>query len=184
MEYRDNIFVIEKMYWERIFLNLNIKGSYEGSILFVLENDKGETIPLQYKKNDDVYSITINITCVHDRSFLENGRWKVAAVLQDENVKSICNISTDAAYKLDDCSRVFKYAENQMAYNISFGVISDDEKNLKFYIDSYFMFENRKWRKRRYIKEVRKTKDKVKRFYVHLYYSYSYLLSYTICFST
>ena len=54
-----------------------------------------------------------------------------------------------------------------MAYNISFGVSSHDEKTLDFYIDSYFLEENRKWRRRRYVREVRSGRDKLKRFFMY-----------------
>lgn len=183
MEYGQNSFIIEKIYWERIFLNIDIRSSYKGRVELVLEDESGRTVPLTYVKNSDLYSVNINITCVSDRSFLDNGRWTITAVMPDEGKSALCKINAETAYRLDDFSRIFKYAENQMAYNISFGVDSKDEKTLDFYLDSYFLEENTKWRKRRYVREVRKPKDKVKRFFmffsivlIRIYYHILYIL--------
>ena len=173
MKNRKASFIIDEMCWERIFLNIFVRVSGCSNVepLFYLKQEKGSSkIPVEYTVENGRYRICINIACVSDRSFLENGRWLLTAVLPDGTSgreEHVCKISSETAYRLDDLSRIFKYAENQMAYNISFGVSSHDEKTLDFYIDSYFLEENRKWRRRRYVREVRSGRDKLKRFFMY-----------------
>lgn len=161
-----NLFVIDKIYWERVFLNIEIKTSYKRKVKFYFKGENSKLIPIEYEDRTQAYSLSVNIACVENRSFLDNGRWKIVAV-PDEGESGqqehICTIIPEEAYKLDDLSRIFRYAENQMAYSISFGVASDDEEMLKFYVDSYFMIENKKWKKRKYVREVRSFNDKIKR---------------------
>ena len=173
MKNRKASFIIDEMRWERIFLNIFVRVSGCSNVepLFYLKQEKGSSkIPVEHSVENGRYRICINIACVSDRSFLENGRWLLTAVLTDGSAgrgEHVCKISSETAYRLDDLSRIFKYAENQMAYNISFGVSSHDEKTLDFYIDSYFLEENRKWRRRRYVREVRSGRDKLKRFFMY-----------------
>ena len=173
MKNRKASFIIDEMRWERIFLNIFVRVSGCSNVepLFYLKQEKGSCeIPVEPSVENGRYRICINIACVSDRSFLENGRWLLTAVLPDGTSgreEHVCKISSETAYRLDDLSRIFKYAENQMAYNISFGVSSQDEKTLDFYIDSYFLEENRKWRRRRYVREVRSCRDKLKRFFMY-----------------
>ena len=173
MKNRKASFIIDEMCWERIFLNIFVRVSGCSNVepLFYLKQENGKCeIPVEHSVENGRYRICINIACVSDRSFLENGRWLLTAVLPDGTSgreEHVCKISSETAYRLDDLSRIFKYAENQMAYNISFGVSSHDEKTLDFYIDSYFLEENRKWRRRRYVREVRSGRDKLKRFFMY-----------------
>lgn len=173
MEKENVSFVIEDMRWERIFLILKIRscGTPEDKPCFFLErqNDK-RTVTLEHTEKSGKYMISLNIACVSDRSFLDNGRWILKAEVADGTGRSIfctCKADFGLAYRLDDLSRIFKYAENQMAYNISFGVTSEDDITLDLYIDSYFMEENLRWRKRRYVREVRGAGDKIKRIFMY-----------------
>lgn len=183
-------FTIDEIRWERIFLNIYIKVSgcgIEEPLFYLKQKNSSQKILIEHSEEGGRCMLCINIACVENRSFLENGRWILEAVISDElseRKEFVCKISSDIAYRLDDLSRIFKYAENQMAYNISFGVTSPDEETLDFYMDSYFLEENKRWRCRRYVKEVRCTKDKAKRFFMYasiilirLYYHVLYALT-------
>lgn len=169
MKSNDYMFTIDKIYWERIFLHIEMKTLCDDEVELRFVRDDGKTTNLElvdFLHYKDRLLFSINIASVADRSFLDNGRWKLIARVRDNDF--VCAVSADVAYKLDDLSRIFKYAENQMAYNLSFGVETLDDKNLELYFDSYFMSENKAWRKRRYAKEVRALKNKIKRFLMHL----------------
>lgn len=169
MKSKKETFIIEKMYWERIFLHIRIVTSYRGEVVLYFSDGGGRRTniePVDFSHSDDEIAFSVNIASISDRSFLENGRWQLIAET-NKGDKYTCAISADEAYKLDDLSRIFKYAEEQMAYNISFGVRTSNEETLELYIDSYFMSENKRWRKRRYVHEVRAVKDKVKRFFMY-----------------
>ena len=159
-------FEINNIYWERVFLNIEIKADETADLRFFLKERSGRMVPVKHEACHGQITICLHIACIDGRSFLENGRWQLVALAN--GTEHICTINSETAYKLDDLSRGFKYAENQMAYNISFGVVSDDEKTLKLYIDSYFMIENTRWKKRRYIREVRGGSAKVKRFFMYV----------------
>lgn len=168
--------IIKGLEWERIFLHFHIECNAEAA--FFIGNDKGERYAIPAVKSEEGYELCLNTVCVHDREFLENGRWFIYAKTADG--ESICTITADEAYKLDDRSRVFRYAQDQMAYTITFGVKTEDEKSLQLYIDSYFLEENKRWRKRRYVREVRSPRDKIKRFFmsisVHLIEAYYHVV--------
>ena len=160
-------FTITDIWWERIFLNIEIEAEKEMTPRFFLRSEAGTEIPLDAAAAGGRHVITINIACVSDRSFLENGRWYIAAGNDAKDSSRVrCTVKPEVAYRLDDLSRIFKYAENQMAYNISFSVRSEDDRSLLFYMDSYFMAENRHWKRRRYVREVRGLREKTKRFFM------------------
>ena len=167
-ETRTNI-VIKGIKWERIFLHFDVAcDACEGEKNFFIGNSDGERYPLNAERTEGGYEVVMNTVCVHDREFLENGRWHLYASPADPQSpegpkEAVLTITPDAAYTLDDKSRVFRYAEDQMAYTITFGVKTPDEERLELYIDSYFLEENKNWKKRRYVREVRSPRDKAKR---------------------
>lgn len=168
MKSNDYMFIIDNIYWERIFLHIEIKTSFTDEVELYFVRDDNKHIKLElvdFLRYEDGFAFSVNVASVAERSFLENGRWKLVVKAAETN--NICHISEAMAYKLDDLSRIFKYAENQMAYNFSFGVKTSDDKTLELYIDSYFMAENKSWKKRRYVKEVRASRDKFKRVFMH-----------------
>lgn len=160
-----NLFVITKIWWERIFLHIEILSSRQ-DVSFYLKNPGYAPIKLESRQEEGCTFLTLNITCVSERSFLENGRWQIAAVSAD-GTETLCTIDAHTSYQLDSLSRTFRYAQDQMAYTMTFGVASEDDANLIFYLDSYFMIENRRWRQRRYVREVRTAKEKAKRFFMY-----------------
>lgn len=165
---KNDTFVIEKLYWERIFLHIEMRTDCREEVELYFVRDDGRRIAIDlvdFLRSDSGIAFSVNIASISERSFLDNGRWRLMVKTPDGEY--YCSITETTAYELDDCSRIFKYAENQMAYNISFGVKTEDEKNLQLYIDSYFMIENKRWRKRRYVKEVRHTGAKLKRFFMY-----------------
>lgn len=165
---KNDTFVIEKLYWERIFLHIEMRTDCREEVELYFVRDDGSRIAIDlvdFLRSNSGIAFSVNIASVSERSFLDNGRWRLMVKTSDGEY--YCSITETTAYELDDYSRIFKYAENQMAYNISFGVKTEDEKNLLLYIDSYFMIENKRWRKRRYVKEVRHTGAKIKRFFMY-----------------
>lgn len=165
---KNDTFVIEKLYWERIFLHIEMRTECREEVELYFVRDDGSRVAIDlvdFLRSDSCIAFSVNIASISERSFLDNGRWRLMVKTPDGEY--YCSITETTAYELDDYSRIFKYAENQMAYNISFGVKTEDEKNLQLYIDSYFMMENKRWRKRRYVKEVRHTGAKIKRFFMY-----------------
>lgn len=165
---KNDTFVIEKLYWERIFLHIEMRTECREEVELYFVRDDGSRVAIDlvdFLRSDSGIAFSVNIASISERSFLDNGRWRLMVKTPDGEY--YCSITETTAYELDDYSRIFKYAENQMAYNISFGVKTEDEKNLQLYIDSYFMMENKRWRKRRYVKEVRHTGAKIKRFFMY-----------------
>ena len=77
-----NLFVITKIWWERIFLHIEILASRQDAS-FYLKNPGYAPIKLESRQEEGCTFLTLNITCVSERSFLENGRWQIAAVSAD-----------------------------------------------------------------------------------------------------
>ena len=68
-----NLFVITKIWWERIFLHIEILASRQDAS-FYLKNPGYAPIKLESRQEEGCTFLTLNITCVSERSFLENGR--------------------------------------------------------------------------------------------------------------
>ncbi|MDO4169281.1 MAG: CDP-glycerol glycerophosphotransferase family protein [Lachnospiraceae bacterium] len=190
---KEIIFEVTKLEWERIFLKLDIKTAYTGKVRFRLESigkfhrnrekeiidiDVKKKVPLKYESYENgTYHLEINIVAADKRTFLENGRWRIMAVTP--HAEFMVYVSYPVAYKLDDCSRIFRYGGGKYAYNMSFSTRTEDEEHLWFMINSYFMIRNQGWSKRHYVQEALTFKGKFRRmhrtiviFLINLFYQF------------
>ncbi len=182
MDKSEIVFEVAKIEWERIFLMLDVKTNYKGKAKFRMESlgklyrdEEGETIigrkvkesfDLKPKKmGNGIYRFKFNIVAMKGRQFLNNGRWSIVAATREGDF--ICYASHEAAYHFDEYSRIFRYGGGKYAYNISFSSLLEDEKNLWFFINTYFMIRNSHWKRRRYIQEALTVIGKFKRTYMY-----------------
>ncbi len=180
----DYNFTIRQMDWERIFLNFTIE---EGNgtmplkgirFAFMSVDDAHMDVTpgtevacshgliyLRPERTDKTsFDFSINMCAVKKRSFLENGEWRICAVI-GEQAYPVC-VEYEIAYRADELSRIFKYGKNQYAYNLSFTVNAVDEKRVELILDSYFVRRNKSWRKRKYVQEAQTLKGKFHRVYM------------------
>lgn len=156
--------VIKDIIWERIFLKIiiSIKGNKNES--FGLYNEKTqEFVPVQLEKYKDNYLVRLNITCVKDRAFLNNGEWYFGTLKNDDFIKA--TVEEDVAYRFDELSRVFRYgSKNLYAYTINFKSVADEtDSKLVFVLENYFMERNDKWQKRVVFHEIKNADSKIKK---------------------
>ena len=172
-------FDVSRLDWNRVFLDMYIDSNYTGTVDFELELftfkknngyksidaiDVKKKIKIKSEKiSDDKFKFTFNLAAIDGRSFLDNGIWRVVAIVGDK--RFTCNVKNELAYSFDDLSRIFKYSGGKYAYNISFNTFNDNDKNLVFLIESYFRKENKKWNKRNYIEEAETISGKFRDFY-------------------
>lgn len=176
--------------WERIFLSFTVESDLDAELSFGLRRlkrrrpkpKKGQNkadIPINKyileevfirpeRVEGDLSFFTLNIAAVNGREFLENGQWELFAYTEGREDVYTCSVSYELAYRLDDLSYVYRYAGGKCAYNISFSTFSEDGKTLALVLNSYFMIENSKWRKRRYVRETVNRDEKPKKFYMTL----------------
>lgn len=177
--------------WERVFLHLAIRVEDVVPASFKLRRFKrkteheilpdGETdsfpavqslyeVPIRPDSSaGTLYYFVLNITCLDGRNFLDNGIWQVQVVPEgacSEEEELTCSVSHELAYQLDDKSRIFRYGGGKYAYNMSFNTYAVDEKELSFVLNSRFMIENKRWKKRHYVQEALTFKGKIKRFHM------------------
>lgn len=156
-------FIISKIYWERIFLHLEISASYDENVKFYFQNieKKVQKIPIFCEGYlDGKYLLSCNIVAANQRQFLDNGCWEIVAVSQEKEY--LCSVSFDEAYHLEECARIYRYGNDKYAYNVSFST-KEVNSELTLILHSHFMIENRNWKKRCYIQEVDGIKKKSKR---------------------
>ena len=176
-------FQLTKLSWERIFLEFDIETDYQGEVVFKLvrvdsrdedwKKDQKKDLDLVDEKvriypdsfKDGVYSFSLNVSAADGRSFLNNGQWQIVAVT--ELGTSAVYITTDIGYRLDDLCRVFRYGRGKYAYNVSFSLLAGEGDGLELLMHSYFMMQNKTWKKRRYIQEALTFKGKFDRFYMY-----------------
>lgn len=202
---REYSFKIVRMQWERIFLHIDIESDCSEKAKFVLALfkrvivnqkkvlKKGEKPILELQINDMVeiepvsqqgytYSFVLNMAAVKGREFLDNGQWRIAAIVS----KGFCvtSVTTELGYHLDEMTRVFRYGRGKYAYNLSFSLTCFDGENLELYFNNYFMIMNKKWRKRKYIKEAFTFSGKLNRFYMFFVIRLIRIFYHTVAFLT
>lgn len=186
---RDFKFQITNMEWERVFLHFDIETNYPGTPKFVLakfrrkavkqepvleNNDEPvyevgirQTVDLEPEScRENRYSFTVNMAAADGRSFLDNGQWRIAAIVPEGFC--VAGIPAEMGYHLDELSRIFRYGRGKYAYNLSFSLTCFDGENLELYFNSYFMIMNNKWKKRKYIQEAFTPAGKLNRTYMFL----------------
>ena len=146
---------IDDMRWENVCLYLHVKCSVEGDVLFYFADGENDAAPIETpdhiisdaEREDDGYTLRVNITQAMGRSFPENGTWEIMAISGTDLVRA--GVSTGCAYKFPDLSRVFRY-ESDKAYVITFEAVEyGDSDGLLFLMKSTFMKTNDSWRERR-----------------------------------
>lgn len=183
--YRNNSFQITDIKWERIFLHLTIKTNYTKKVQFaftefgayntseikeiknntVTKSDFGKIVPISYdNESNGEYNFIINVSSVQGREFLDNGTWCICAFLEDGF--ATVGVEYNCAYRLDEISRIFRYGRSKYSYNISFSLKNLYKEELTLYFHSYFMIENKNWKKRKYIQEAFTFPGKIKRTYM------------------
>ncbi len=172
-------FRVSNLEWDRIFLNIYIDSDSDEDVAFELEmfeyifkNGQKTLDRINIKKRINVKSeklgqgkhkITLNLSAVEDRSFLDNGLWRIICLTENERI--MCMTETALAYRFDELSRIFKYANGTYAYNVSFDTYNINDSGLLFIMDSCFLKRNDKWKKRNYVEEAKSTSGKVKSAY-------------------
>lgn len=179
MKWRNqNKFFICKMDWERIFFEFTIGAQEAENVSFAfMKLDKTTRVIVDGESVDGTliaikpesiegrnFHFSINICAVSGRSFLENGEWRICAIIGDE----VYPVSADyqIIYRRDALSRVFKYGKNKYAYNVTFGVRELVDQKIELILNSYFMIQNKTWKKRRYVQEALTFKGKCSRVYM------------------
>lgn len=185
--YKDIEFNIGDMKWKRIFLEFVINTAYKGEVNFALakftrivvnEEDVNlndaepeyefileEKVPIKYDNFENGrYIFSLNMSAVDGRDFLDNGKWRICAFFEDG--VSVVHVTNNLAYKLEELSRIFIYGRGKYSYNMSFDIGNFGGEKLELYFNSYFMIVNKKWRKRKYIKEAFTVAGKLKRTYM------------------
>ncbi len=160
MNKKEYSFVISNLEWERIFLKIEVRTNCEGQAEFYLKNEIGTiSVPFPCVIKEGKYLFTLNMAAVSNRSFLENGKWQLVAVTN--NQEYICQVESQLAKQFDALSRVFRYGK-QYAYTVTFDVETKDDIILEWYMESVFMVQNNGWKKRNYVKEASSGKEFVK----------------------
>lgn len=151
MNKKEYSFVISNLEWERIFLNIKVETIYKGQVDFYLKNEmENISITVPFVAKEGAYLFTLNMASVSKRSFLENGKWKLVAIVN--NQEYICQVESQLAKGFDSLSRIFRYGK-KYAYTVNFGVETKDDIELEWYMESMFMVQNNGWKKRNYVKE-------------------------------
>lgn len=170
-------FMVSGVEWERVFLKIEITGYGTEETAFFLERfgevkktgngvirsvkslERIQIIPERVRENK--YSFCLNLAAVKGREFLENGKWRILAVVGGK--ETVCYVSYGVAYQFETLSRIFPYGKGIYAYNVYFSSETEEESGIWFVINSSFMKVNRKWRNRRYVEEVGTVAKKCKR---------------------
>lgn len=113
---------------------------------------------------DGRFHFTLNIAALDGRSFINNGKWRVAATIPEGFC--VTTVTPEIGYRIDELSRVFRYGRDKYAYNMSFSLTNFDGDNLELCFNSYFLIANNKWKKRKYIQEAFRLPGKINRAYM------------------
>ena len=167
--------LLEDIYWERIFLHMAVLADFdeEPEFFLVRYNRKANTIhemnfyesvPISYKERDGhVYMFCLNIAAINGRTFLDNGNWILQCRVPGQEDAYTVMPTYDVAYHLEDKCRIFRYGGGTFSYDISVDTFTQGQE-IVLAFHSHFMIENKGWKKRQWVREVKGFPRKVKRF--------------------
>ncbi len=106
-------YVVTEMSWENMFLRLAVRSDVRGArFMFVKFGDRTYFVPESDTAYlDGTYSLKINISAAAGRGFLPDGTWRLVA--REDGVAHEVRASFDTAYRFQDLSRVFRYADDK-----------------------------------------------------------------------
>ncbi|MBQ3281903.1 MAG: CDP-glycerol glycerophosphotransferase family protein [Eubacterium sp.] len=106
-------YVTTEMSWENMFLRMEIKSSVLGArFMFVKFGDRTYYVPESDTIYEDgKYKLKINISAAAGRGFLPDGTWRLVARV-DGSAHEV-RAAFDTAYRFQDLSRVFRYADDK-----------------------------------------------------------------------
>ncbi|MFI3260173.1 MAG: CDP-glycerol glycerophosphotransferase family protein [bacterium] len=156
-------FVITNIKWNRIFLEIKIKSDIKEDVnfnFFCYKTKKNIEIKYdEYKNNEYIFSL--NLASIANNQFLENGKWRILALHEEE--EHTCTVDIETAYELENLDKIFKYGKNDLySYNISFSLAETENLNYVLIMHNFFMKKNQKWNKRLYLYEANKPKKIIK----------------------
>lgn len=170
---------LTELNWERVFLNLTVESDYDAKpefglawLAFPSDNSEDDEVKLSGKKctlykevpveakftDGNTYRFSLNITSLQDRSFLDNGRWRLVAHFEGDETYHISTITAAAAHTLPDKDKIFTYGKGKYSYNVYFNTFADEEDRIVPIMNSRFMIENNDWKEKYLVKE-RKTAE-------------------------
>jgi len=155
--------VITDIVWERVFLHFALEGQERRAVCLAKPPDmsrdgaamlREESAPASAAAPESAEASfrCINMAAAKGRSFLENGKW-LPGSFSDEGGFAPCTLAPGLALRLDGLARVFRYSGPQ-AYTVSFEPYAAGGGEVGVYIDSRFMREDRRWKRRRFQPEM------------------------------
>jgi CDP-ribitol ribitolphosphotransferase len=167
--------IIQEIYYKRAYLYIVVYDNNE-RFLF-LKSKKGKLFSLNKEKiGENTYRIEIFLPCVKNRTFLKNGIYQIGffdeLLLKQSGLKRKdsffrCLIDDTVAMNISNLDKIYKYGNNQYAYNVSFNLISSDDALMHIELVSYFMKQDEKWfsRKQKSVLSSRGVRDFIKTFF-------------------
>lgn len=134
---------IVDIFWDRIYLNIIIKGILNKKIYLASNSEKIELKPI--KVNNEKWKIVINITNVSKSNMLKNDTYRFV-IKNGDKLESIA-ISTEVGYKLEGLDRIFRYKNKNFAYTINLENKYLEENGLTCVLNSRFMITNKNYYK-------------------------------------
>ena len=106
-------YLVTEMSWENMFLNITIRSKIKGA-RFMFVQLGGRTYYVRESDTSSVeggYKLKINISASAGRGFLPDGCWNLVASV--DGVSHEVRTTFDVAYKFQDLSRVYRYADDK-----------------------------------------------------------------------
>lgn len=106
-------YVITEMSWESMFLKMKVRSDIQGArFMFAKLDDRSYFVPESDTIYEDgEYKLKVNISASAGRGFLPDGVWRLVA--REDNIAHVVRATFDTAYKFQELSRVFRYAEDK-----------------------------------------------------------------------
>ena len=121
-------FITKDMKWENMFLEMSIESDVpDAKFMFYQLGKRIYHVPASdVERVDNGYQLKINIAAAGGRGFLPEGAWVLVA--EGSGRQYDVRVTFDLAYKFQDLSRVFRYAEDK-AYVLTFEPSSENGRD-------------------------------------------------------
>lgn len=91
------------------------------------------------------YRFRLNMSIIRDGQFMDNGKWYLVGRRKGDEIVSLCCMTNELAYRMEDLSKVYMYGPSKYAYMMYFASQCFDEVNVIPVFISKFLIENTRW---------------------------------------
>ena len=136
--------MITSIFWKRTYLFIEYTADAPMHLVFVQEGT-GKQIPMESKMLEaGRYRSKLNFAIADGRGMFPIGKWQLFAADKEDGSTIVPILSEELLFRIEDCSRVFRYGNGRSAYIVTFDVKELADHTIGLFLEISFMKKNKK----------------------------------------